>query len=185
MPLSLATPPSRIHVAALAGAFTDVLQDWLTPAQFEAMRARNRRHRGTTTCASHDDCDANMAMIEAFQTTFGAEPRLADQDDGAEGPDIALWNAAWSLAKVIWLTAPGRTAAPAFHHTLLVKLSDHHGDSVSSLAELLEDLASTASLQELARIEHALITHGSCQGGGGAEPIWTISLLPPSPEVGR
>jgi hypothetical protein len=183
MPLSLATPPSRVHVAALAGAFTDVLQDWLSPPELEAMRVANRRFRGTSTCASHDYCDANMAMLDAFQSTFGAEPRIADQPDGGQGPDIALWNAAWSLASKVWLTAPGRTATPAFHHTLLVKLSDHHGDSVSSLSELLEDLSPTTSATRLAAIENDVLTSGVCQGGGGAEPVWTITLIQPTDDI--
>lgn len=185
MPLPLPTAPSRLHIAALAGAFTDVLHDWLGAADFEAMRQGNRAHRGTTTCASHDHCDANMAMLEAFQRTFGQDPRLEDQPDGAEGLDIALWNAAWSLASAVWLTAPGRTAAPAFHHTLQVKLSDQNGDSISSLAELIEDLSPTTSRTRLAQIEHDLLTRGICQGGGGAEPIWTLTLLPPPAEVRR
>lgn len=185
MPIPLPVSPSRLHVAALAGAFTDVLHDWLGPADFEAMRLANRRYRGSTTCASHDYCDANMAMLEAFQSTFGADPRIADQADGREGPDIALWNAAWALASATWLTAPGRGSTPAFHHTLLVNLSDQNGDSVSSLAELIEDLAPTTSAEALARIENALLVQGLCQGGGGAEPIWTITLLQPPPEVRR
>lgn len=185
MPLTLSTPPSRLQVAALAGAFTDILDDWLGPARFAAMREANRAHRGTTTCASHDHCDANMAMLEAFQTTFGQDPRLEDQPDGGEGLDIGLWNAAWALASTTWLTAPGRSSVPAFHHTLMVKLSDHHGDSITSLAELIEDLSSSASPLILGELEAALLGRGTFQGGYGAEPVWTVTLVQSASDAPR
>lgn len=79
----------------LAAKFAGVLKEWLTDDQFEEMRLRNRAEAGPGVCHSHDFCDANMAMHEAF-TSFGVDP-LPDDGDMAQ-ENIALWNAAWDLA---------------------------------------------------------------------------------------
>lgn len=44
------------------------------------------------TCATHDYCDANEIMQEAFLKCVGCMPDL--EDDG----DVALWNGAWDAA---------------------------------------------------------------------------------------
>jgi hypothetical protein len=82
----------------LAAEFVAVLAEWLTPEEFAEMQRRNVTATDLD-CASHDFCDANMAMDAAFSRALGREPDVMDRDDGAEGPDVALWNAAWSTAK--------------------------------------------------------------------------------------
>ena len=47
-------------------------------------------------CASHDYCDANMAMMDAFEGTTG-RPLLGE--DGMADGDCDLVNAAWDMAK--------------------------------------------------------------------------------------
>lgn len=47
----------------------------------------------SNVCASHDHCDANMPMSEAFAEVMGREIDLQNQDE------IALWNEAWRIAK--------------------------------------------------------------------------------------
>jgi hypothetical protein len=86
------------QVILLARQFADVLQEWLTPAEFEEMQRRNKMRMHENACASHDFCDANMAMEDAFRRTFGREPNL--QDD----TDIDVWNNAWDAAKKNWLS---------------------------------------------------------------------------------
>ena len=81
----------------LAAEFVAVLTEWLTPAEFAEMQRRNVT-AGEGVCASHDFCDANMAMDEAFTHALGRKPDVMDSDDGAEGRDVALWNAAWAAA---------------------------------------------------------------------------------------
>jgi hypothetical protein len=82
--------------------FAEVLKDWLQSEKFEEVRKRNAEdpELGIYSCASHDFCDANMAMIEAFES-FGEE--LPD-DDGDQA-QFDLWNKAWSYAKNTHLTA--------------------------------------------------------------------------------
>lgn len=68
---------------ALAGAFAALMKRDLTAAEFAEMRQRNTTERyGDGVCASHDFCDANMVMLEAFQTLFGRDPDM-DSDAGA------------------------------------------------------------------------------------------------------
>jgi hypothetical protein len=94
----------KSKAAALAKAFVAVLKEWLSPEDFADMRVRNVGS-DDRTCASHDFCDANIAMLEAFEATMDAEPKFLEGTD-AEGnfkaeqdAEMALWNLAWSLAK--------------------------------------------------------------------------------------
>lgn len=92
--------------ALLGAAFAATLNEWATPEQWQTMRRVNReRNMGTTTCASHDWCDANMAMMEAL-LTLGL-PWCGDFEDGSPEHDsaCALWNAAWAHAFTAYLTA--------------------------------------------------------------------------------
>ncbi len=56
--------------------------------------ARNRTvEYGETCCATHDFCDANMTMAEAFESVVGHGLDCGSDDD------CALWNAAWGLSR--------------------------------------------------------------------------------------
>ena len=78
---------------ALSRAFIAVINEWLTPKEIRLVVRRNRINADPLSCATHDFCDANMAMFEAYVKTFGREPEL--QSDA----DMALMNRAWDLAK--------------------------------------------------------------------------------------
>lgn len=85
----------------IAGAFSRVLRQWLTPLQMAKVITRNRRELHAGVCHSHDFCDANMAMDEAFKVVLGRgmlliEDGASDEDKEA---DTDLWNAAWDIAK--------------------------------------------------------------------------------------
>lgn len=94
-------------IEALAAAFRDVLAEWLTPAEFETMRATNAANAAAGIvgiCASHDYCDANVAMEVAFERIIGRESIMPDE--GPQGPeDQRAWDAAWNMARVAFLTA--------------------------------------------------------------------------------
>ena len=45
-------------------------------------------------CSSHDYCDANMIMAEAFENTYGRFPIIEPM-----GGDMDLMNEAWDKAK--------------------------------------------------------------------------------------
>jgi hypothetical protein len=92
-------------VAFLAGQFADVIHEWTTPKEFEEIKRLNRTPEyAGSICATHNFMDANMAMEAAFKRAFGRLPNIYDNDDGSEGDDVALWNAAWSQAKTGWLS---------------------------------------------------------------------------------
>lgn len=130
---------SRGDSQALAHEFSRILREWLTEDEIAEVIARNkadRRRRQTAqladpaVCASHDFCDANMAMYEAFQNIAG---HPVDPQNTA---DVSMWNKAWSMAKASGFDAdpqdnPGvfdlgrtdRSALLAAHWTRLSALS--------------------------------------------------------------
>ena len=71
-----------------------VLRDTLSPAQMAEVVRRNAAQPDPSICHSHDYCDANMAMAEAWEM-------LSTVPCGADCPDAvnAIWSAAWDLAK--------------------------------------------------------------------------------------
>lgn len=86
--------------AMLASRFAGVMGEWLSPAEMAEVRRRNVDYGAA--CATHDFCDANMAMMEAFEAVMGREPVLGDDDDSmiaAQQADLDLMNAAWVIAK--------------------------------------------------------------------------------------
>jgi hypothetical protein len=88
----------------LADAFVKVVTEWATPAELAEIKRRNAKDAEYgSACATHDFFDANEAMAEAFTEAFGRDPVL--RFDPEETADVALWNAAWDLAKAQGLTA--------------------------------------------------------------------------------
>lgn len=86
-----ATVYEKIGIAMM---FADKLKEALTFAEFEQMLTRNKEDQwDSPVCHSHDFCDANMVMAEAWQDFFGQEPDL-DNDY-----EIETWNEAWIIAK--------------------------------------------------------------------------------------
>ncbi len=83
-------------VSALAAEFSTILHDWLGAVKMRTVAARNRTPAYTRCCASHDFCDANMAMLEAYSNLSG----IADNDiDLQDDATLDAINAAWDLAK--------------------------------------------------------------------------------------
>lgn len=80
----------------LADEFAVVIRSWLTSEELAAVDEKNSAL--SSGCASHDYCDANCAMYEAFERVVGREPSSDDEDVNSNA-DCALWNAAWSLRK--------------------------------------------------------------------------------------
>lgn len=98
----------------LAERFASILRRWiedprLRDGEFAGMTAQeawdhmkklNRLEPGRN--AEHGFCNANMAMYEAF-CFFGIDPLPADQD-GMSDEVTDLWNAAWDVANVLYLS---------------------------------------------------------------------------------
>lgn len=100
----------RVQVERIAGRFADILESWLSPVQWFTTLDRNCSVPAGV-CASHDFCDANMAMQEAWEEITGREIPFAD-DGGMTQADCDLWGAAWEAAKATHLTCESRD--PAF-----------------------------------------------------------------------
>ena len=88
--------------AQLAGAFTSVLRSWLTDAELTAIDAANHApDADPSVCASHDYCDANVAMVDAME-------RLGLTWSATDESQAALVDAAWSQAKQIGFAVKGK-----------------------------------------------------------------------------
>jgi hypothetical protein len=88
-------------IQKLALAFRWGLERELSCDQFAEMRRRNvlPEHQ-VNSCASHDFCDANLVMYDAFEAVFGREALVQENED-----DLDLWNAAWNFAKDKYFTS--------------------------------------------------------------------------------
>lgn len=97
--LAIVERVEEIETGAVARLYSVILGEWLTGSEQAEVIARNAVY-AKGICASHDFCDANMAMAEAFE-------RLGlPVADGLT--DYSVWNAAWNMAK-----AAGFWFAPA------------------------------------------------------------------------
>lgn len=76
----------------LSAGFSNVLKEWLTAEEMAEVIRRNALPAYAGACASHDFCDANMAMAEAFEKIFG-------EFDFSSDIHSALFNGAWNIAK--------------------------------------------------------------------------------------
>ncbi|WLA79536.1 hypothetical protein [Bradyrhizobium elkanii] len=87
------------QVIAIAEAFSELMRQWLSPEEFAAMKHKNEADPtyAGKVCASHDYCDANMAMWAAFRDVMGRDI------DGDSDADCAIWNEAWDLARKLYL----------------------------------------------------------------------------------
>lgn len=79
----------------LAKAFTELLRAELTAEQFADVKRRNSESTNPYACASHDVCDPNVTMEQAFIQVVGREP-----DSGADA-DLHRMNDAWDLARCL------------------------------------------------------------------------------------
>lgn len=83
----------KISAIELSLEFSKLLKQELTPEQLNEMKELNKSEPDNNICHSHDFCDANQIMLEAFENILHREPDLNDQ------ADIDLINNAWSIAK--------------------------------------------------------------------------------------
>lgn len=92
--------PETVQAENIAAAFVKLLREALTEEQWISMRAKNATpDYAGDVCASHDYCDANDPMADAFESVVG---RPVDGDNAA---DCRLWGEAWAIAKASDLTA--------------------------------------------------------------------------------
>ncbi len=82
-------------VAQNAWTFAARLRTEIGPANLQEVIRRNALPAYRGCCASHDFCDANMPMMDAFE---GAKGRPVLGEDGMADADCDLVNAAWDMA---------------------------------------------------------------------------------------
>jgi hypothetical protein len=83
----------------LARFFSTVLRKWLTDSEILEINTANAASGyDVSICASHDYCDANMAMLEAVSNAIGIP--VDDIDIDVSDPRFCeMVNAAWAIAK--------------------------------------------------------------------------------------
>lgn len=88
---------SATHDEAVAAALAILFRESIrrdvpdNVAEIDAINAA----RADATCATHDFCDSNMNMLEAWRACYGPDAFL-DADNQAYAD---LWNRAWDIAK--------------------------------------------------------------------------------------
>ena len=83
-------------VAQTAHTFATLLLAAIGAVNMQEVIRRNALPKYHGCCASHDFCDANMPMMDAFEGTTG-RPLLGE--NGMADADCDLVNAAWDMAK--------------------------------------------------------------------------------------
>lgn len=85
---------ATIPTETLAKSFSNVLNEWLTKEEMATVIERNQTPEYQDgSCATHDFCDANQAIIDAFEKEAGRELDTQDEDD------MKLIQKAWDLAR--------------------------------------------------------------------------------------
>lgn len=82
---------------AIANEFSRILREWLTADQMEAINKSNHESNFEGGCASHEYCDPNEAMLEAFEIATG-NPWDFDGNESVRNAEMELMNSAWDLA---------------------------------------------------------------------------------------
>ena len=77
----------------LSNKFSLLVNKAFTKKELKDTISKNKTIEYENCCATHDYCDANMIMDEAFTEIIGYEIDL--QNDA----DLDLWNNAWALSK--------------------------------------------------------------------------------------
>ena len=94
----------RWPMISMALEFQRTMAEWLDHDTLVEIDTTNAI-RDDQTCASHDHCDPNVAMWDAFVTVYDREPDLAMDGWNA---DISIMNAAWTIAKANGFALKGK-----------------------------------------------------------------------------
>lgn len=78
-------------VNELSTAFTSLIRSWLTESEIESVNEFNQT--SGDCCGTHNYCDANQAIIDAFSQVFGREVDISSDLDND------YCNAAWRLSR--------------------------------------------------------------------------------------
>jgi len=90
-----------VCVDRLAAAFSAEVRATLTPEQLATVVKRNKTIRAGC-CATHDFCDSNVCMIDAFQKAFGREWHSVEDGDENDPVHMARLDAETELCNLAW-----------------------------------------------------------------------------------
>lgn len=82
---------TNFTVSHLAVEFSNIIKSWLSSDEMIAVNSRNEGYG--ESCATHDFCDSNEAMAEAFEKVFKRELDFQIETD------LMHINKAWTFAK--------------------------------------------------------------------------------------
>ena len=82
----------------VAREFCRILSEWLTPEQMREVITKNATPEYAGCCATHDYCDPNQAMLDAF-TACGHDCTDEGDADLQDDEFLSAWEIAWTLAK--------------------------------------------------------------------------------------
>jgi hypothetical protein len=104
-------------IPLLAKEFSRILQECFMPALLKQAIARNETAEYKRACATHDFCNANLAMDEAFENLGWKGISDFETDSPEQVAAMDLWNKAWDYAKankffVIGESIPTTTSGP-------------------------------------------------------------------------
>jgi hypothetical protein len=83
----------------LSALFIVGLRSTVTPEEYSAILKKNATPDYDGCCASHDYCDANMVMLEAYAHAMKRDPERVNLDKVWR-----LFNEAWTIARRDYLT---------------------------------------------------------------------------------
>ena len=83
----------------LANEFSKVMRDWLSDEEMAKVLERNAKEDNPGVCHSHDFCDANMAMLEAFGNLSLHAPCDLTDDTPEHEAACRQWSGAWAIAQ--------------------------------------------------------------------------------------
>jgi hypothetical protein len=87
----------NIQTFEIAFQFSMGLRKALSPDQITVINARNAAESNPSVCHSHDFCDANEVMDDAFRNVTGAS--VTDPETVNDDANLSQWNIAWSIAR--------------------------------------------------------------------------------------
>ena len=84
------------RVQRLSVRFSELLREGLSAVEMAEVLSKNANEQNAQVCHTHDFLDANQVMLDAIADLGFRDLDLAEPLSDAS---IALWNAAWNLAK--------------------------------------------------------------------------------------
>lgn len=82
-----------VQAQQVGAAFESLLWQQLGEENYREVAERNRRETDPIICHTHDFCDANQVMMDAFEKALGREPDIQSPTD------MQVFDAAWAIGR--------------------------------------------------------------------------------------